>query len=394
MSDDHTARPKYVFILVHGTFARDADWVNDPQSPLRQRLEKLGDVEFEIFKWTGGNTDADRFAGAEDLQQAIRPVVQQSPGAKHFIIGHSHGGNVILRALDGFSDAAHIDGVVTLATPFINCQPRDLDQLMKKLRGGAMVLLALVALAFHIWGHDPVAGGLKWMLPQVTEWPAIVTTATVLVWLAVASYLWLKVFSKTGPVQAQAKARQEQILAEFDQPGDIAVPFLSVATNYDEAAIVLGAGTKLAGMILWLDWILKPIVFLLWLMIVGFGWWTWKEEDDGLQFVLGLLTVVLLALQFVLSALRTAVTGFGFGFRGLIRSVIFGSGGMTRNALVEFRTTREPAGVQDQLCSICPVVVNLRGMRHSAVYTTPEILNQVADWITSRADSAQAQPAS
>ena len=386
MSDGDSSKPKYVLTLVHGTFARDADWVNNPQSPLRQRLqEKLGDVDFEVFKWTGGNSDVDRYAGADGLQWAMRCVRKDHPDRRQFVIGHSHGGNVILRALDGFTEAGHIDGAVTLATPFINCKPRDLNRFVRKLRNGCVVLLTLLAIYLAIKGQDI----LKALGISIDDDAYLYFVgAGIILWLATVLFLCLKLFSKSGSVLLKAKKRQDMFMADHDVPGDVEVPFLSVATGFDEAAIVLGVGTRLAELILHFDTVLKWIGRLLWVLIIAAGAGACIEWNNltwgGIWFV---VAIILLLGRGGLAVLRTATSGVGAGFRGLIRSVIFGSGGITKNALVAFWTTKKPVGVIDPDFRMRSVDVPISGMRHSAVYTTSEILDEVADWIRSKAKS-------
>jgi hypothetical protein len=400
MSDDTSSKQKCVITLVHGTFARDADWANDPQSPLRRRLtEKLDDVDFKIFKWTGGNSDVDRIDGAKELQGAIRCVATESPDARHIIIGHSHGGNVILRALDGFSEAGHVDRVVTLATPFINCKARELNRLVKVLRGGSTALLAALALLV-VWMSIPIAKSLEAIVPLGNPdesdpwgtWQTIVVCLDLLLGLLAATYLWLKVFAKTGPVFARAKAKQEKIMAEHDHPGEVTVPFLSVSTNFDEAAIILGGASRFAEFVAWFDWILKPIVYLLWISIIGFAYLAANSDGwDEDRYLFIFITAILILMQLPLALLRTAIRGAGAGFRGLIRSLIFGSGGITKNSLVEFWTTKAPTGVKNaKVCSLA-VDVNMTGMRHSAVYTTPTILDKIADWIDSSIETSRSE---
>lgn len=398
MSESESSKPEYVVTLVHGTFARDADWVqdglkdsensNEPKSHLRQRLtEKLGDVKFEIFKWTGGNSDVDRYAGADGLQWALKCVLKDHPDARHFVIGHSHGGNVILRALDGFSEASHISGAVTLATPFIHCKPREIAPLVRKLRNGCVVLLTLLALFLAFKGS-----AILEVLGISKEHAGYFVAADFIIWLAAVLFLCLKLFSKSGPILSKAKVWQEKFMADHDVPGDVEVPFLSVATGFDEAAIVLGVGTRLAELVLHFDSMLKWIGHLLWVLIIAAGLGAYfvkgNAADNLPWWVIWLaVAIILLLARGGLAVLRTATSGIGAGFRGLIRSVIFGSGGITKNALVEYWTTKEPIGVSHHEYIKRSVDVPMSGMRHSAVYTTSEILDEVAERIRSTAET-------
>jgi hypothetical protein len=52
--------------------------------------------------------------------------VREYPNAHHFVVAHSHGGNVAMYALADESLASRVSGVVCLGTPFFACKPRNL----------------------------------------------------------------------------------------------------------------------------------------------------------------------------------------------------------------------------------------------------------------------------
>lgn len=116
-----------IVTLVHGTFAPDAEWTK-PGSELRRTIEaSLGQsVAFQTFAWSGRNTHAARLAAGTEFAEFIRGLVSNYPASEHFIIAHSHGGNVALYGLRDETLLRHISGVVCLATPFIRTVPRNL----------------------------------------------------------------------------------------------------------------------------------------------------------------------------------------------------------------------------------------------------------------------------
>ena len=118
---------RIVVTLIHGTFAPEAEWVKDG-SKLCEAVHKAfpGRVEFRRLPWSGGNTigarqDAARNLGAQILADPARPA-----GARHFLVAHSHGGNIALYALRDPAVLERITGVATLATPFLIARKRDL----------------------------------------------------------------------------------------------------------------------------------------------------------------------------------------------------------------------------------------------------------------------------
>lgn len=76
------------------------------------------------FIWSGGNTNKARQLAGEELTTILITSAREHPGIPHFLIAHSHGGNVALYALRDPIVRAAISGLVTLATPFIQVQAR------------------------------------------------------------------------------------------------------------------------------------------------------------------------------------------------------------------------------------------------------------------------------
>ncbi|MGZ8944316.1 MAG: hypothetical protein ACXW1W_02710 [Methylococcaceae bacterium] len=54
------------------------------------------------FGWAGGNSHEDRLKGGDDLYQQISQCIHKNPKARIHLISHSHGGNVVLNALDTY----------------------------------------------------------------------------------------------------------------------------------------------------------------------------------------------------------------------------------------------------------------------------------------------------
>lgn len=122
-------------VLVHGTWGRGF-FPGLNRKPKRPRWFEQGSnfrtklaIAFDAeglsppmlieHHWTGANSICAREKAAEALAALIRCLHAKRPRPRIAVIGHSHGGNVILRAL------GHCDGkkirplIITLATPFV-----------------------------------------------------------------------------------------------------------------------------------------------------------------------------------------------------------------------------------------------------------------------------------
>ncbi len=164
---------KCVVTLVHGTFAPHAPWVQ-PGSRLREALAReLGtNVEFQTINWTGRNRFKDRFRAVEAAAASVAASVQRNPDAAQFIIGHSHGGNIALGALNDAGLAARVAGVVCLSTPFLLVKRRRFEGEHNRL-----FLAAQLAPMIAAWVWILAKFGLKettesWMfLSSIVIWP-------------------------------------------------------------------------------------------------------------------------------------------------------------------------------------------------------------------------------
>ncbi len=124
-----------IITLVHGTWARHTRWVQD-DSPLCQELRtKFGDrLHLTRFPWSGWNQASARLSAAKRLRVHLQKLILDHPEAEHFIIAHSHGGNVAMYALQDDTLEARISGLVRSSTPFLHVYSR------KASRGGGETL--------------------------------------------------------------------------------------------------------------------------------------------------------------------------------------------------------------------------------------------------------------
>lgn len=124
-----------VVTLVHGTWGRGpsrvarrnperhAPWCRDNSRFVRaldECFEGAGlNIAYSRFNWSGANSIEDRYWASERLCSQIVRV--RSWGKPHLIIGHSHGGNVALEALELYCKRGHEEppALATMATPFL-----------------------------------------------------------------------------------------------------------------------------------------------------------------------------------------------------------------------------------------------------------------------------------
>src|SRR5215510_919879 len=102
MSAHHhdAADTQYVITLIHGTWARKSTWIRS-RSILWQALHSRFGKQVKICRtvWSGRNSPLARREAAARLRKKLALRLQNHDSARHYIICHSHGGDVALRAL-------------------------------------------------------------------------------------------------------------------------------------------------------------------------------------------------------------------------------------------------------------------------------------------------------
>ena len=248
-----------VVTLVHGTFGRlpgaDASWARDG-SPLRRSLtEQLGPATtFLPFRWSGMNWPSARYSAADRLREHFREVAARYADRGHYVIAHSHGGNVALYALRDAAANALPDGVACLSTPFIAAQPRRVT-LLRFVAGYTVILVALFAVVAALMGRLLV----PWMARAQTDSPVLNFLMWNEVWLEFALCAVLS-WRATNALVRLAVARRSRISVER-----IPVPIRIYRSLGDEATAVLVTGALLT----WLGTVAWRIASALTIAVAG-----------------------------------------------------------------------------------------------------------------------------
>ena len=162
--------PAVVVHLVPGTysrlpFGRPPPWIREG-SKLREHLARAlgGRVQFMYAKWSTMNSFSARQSGARALRESILGCAARWPHTRQVVVGHSHGGNVAVGAMQDARVEARVDAVVCLATPFLQSTlfhdpdaGKDHRQL-KRVLGPMMAFVLFVAAC--------AASGRRYLLPE------------------------------------------------------------------------------------------------------------------------------------------------------------------------------------------------------------------------------------
>jgi hypothetical protein len=139
-----------VVTLVRGTRVLpwesvQADWTR-AESSICRALRKALDCELRVFHWNGKNSFRAREKASIDLEAFLESGLSDYRTARHFVIAHSHGGNLVMRTLGRRSFDVRISGIAFLATPFLHVSRRSTTVL-----GSFVYGLVAVALPFIVF---------------------------------------------------------------------------------------------------------------------------------------------------------------------------------------------------------------------------------------------------
>lgn len=120
--------PKNIVILIHGTWGLNSPWTLEGSALRRVLRETFGEECIERFRWSGWNSHQARLKASKRLAARVRRSLSSYLDAKHFVIAHSHGGNVLLYSMRDDPSIRRISGILFMGTPFMACETRDVYQ--------------------------------------------------------------------------------------------------------------------------------------------------------------------------------------------------------------------------------------------------------------------------
>jgi hypothetical protein len=197
------------------------------RSALRRALAGLsadGPVRVHAFVWSGRNRVADRSRAAARLTRKLRLRLKQHPTARHYVVAHSHGGNVALYAMRDPQVGSRLDGLVCLSTPFLHARRRDVRGQYSTLGWVGLLVAGVTAYAVsrffpQSWSSIRVAGD------SLATWAAI--TAGLVTVAAAALALWL------------SRRESDRLATEMSIPAQRSTPVLTIRAPADEASMTL-----------------------------------------------------------------------------------------------------------------------------------------------------------
>jgi hypothetical protein len=232
-----------VITLVHGTklfrflwpWGRTPVWIRDSSklcNELRQGITE--DVIFRQFEWSGGNSPSAREKASLELRASLRSASLEYPSAKHYVIAHSHGGNVALYAFRDASLLEEMSGLVCLSTPFLYAHRRSLGPfagMTLSMFAVSVAVAAIMCTESLIASRWPAWG---WSSYPLSSWS----------YSAVWAAYWLPYFVLLHYLDRAIKSWRgwcEKRLSKFEVPLVPARKLLVLRMSADEASSTLAA---------------------------------------------------------------------------------------------------------------------------------------------------------
>lgn len=378
-----------------------------------------GKIKFHTFSWSGANKHAARNAAVLELAKHIDSVAQQDNHSPHFLIGHSHGGNIALYALRSASCHERLSGVVCMNTPFVCVQRRDTTRLFFLIGAFIFAWVTMLTIIYGVssFAHIAEAAGWTQVFRALPWWEqALIGVSIYAVGMGVSYYFKYGYFKYGRRVLSLYKrglersskwslAKREALFQEVGLP-NFTVPVLTIRSTGDEVIGAVALSTILAN---------APFTVLHpWSMTALFGvfftaqWTGWLpsliefyrtdevriiEASSFLSgprmvecfmssgiYLLAAITIILVAALSLAPLFRLAP--LGLGWKHLVNSLF-----------VKLSFTLVPVtNARIEYLELDPRIGEFFKLSHSRIYDQPNAIKAITDWISVR--SAEFRPKS
>jgi len=357
--------------LIHGTFAAKSDWLHEHEdsSPtgFRARLKSAlgGNANFSTPKPWGATsvfgkindlTNKARLDGAENLKQELLHQ-PKADGEKHFLLAHSHGGNVAMYALQDEQVQQRIDGLICMATPFLFPRRRPLSIATLILS----LIIMIIGVIQFLWRMDfSNQGALSWTM----------SLSLIISGIAIPSFLiWMVCRVRYKQTHtSDSKLQQHIAKLSYQNPN---IPILLIRSSGDEASGLL-RGTQflnwLGGMVMRIGG--RQIYLLICASVLLLFWMAYKGPAWIPSGTFAVLNVALMYSAAIMIVMLAALT---------LSRVVIGFDAWRWVGELETMVEDGPPGIPSDLLVITPRQPK-DGLSHTTVYTEPETTEAIAKW--------------
>jgi lipoprotein NlpI len=367
-----------VVFLIHGTFATDANWI-DNDGEIARSLRATAAVTIVPFRWSGLNSHKARLRAGRDLEKRALELSYSGSSPNLHFIGHSHGGNVALYALRNSVLFSQTKTITFLGTPFIRTVERSIDnRILFFARSTAwVVFFSLLMTALFVGIGLNLGGEYNFFVMFFLFMPALLL------------YLWfgrpLLRDRLSRVLTEKLKLAQQEALRWLWQPVPTQPVYIATVPA-DEARLWL----KLTDAIASLPWTMWALIYRSLLGIV-IGYIVYNlyagayadilgEKSDA--YIDGSEDVLFVVLALLVGGVGAPIIGLFFSsvFRG--NPLAFGWEGLWSHALVGLKPSERPNWALPRGSRISILKGKPYGFRrHSAFYQDSEIITNMTRWL-------------
>ena len=319
----------------------------------------------EYVEWSGANSLLERDKAARLLAERLDALRVAEPSAKRLVIGHSHGGNVCLRAFAYLREPADDLRVATIATPFVELLPGMPDERSAArlvLWTTAMVLL--IRLGESANGSEPMPFVLRLMLggsiALLLGWP--------LGWLLRRRYagLTVRLVEASGHAAYRASRAPTLVLRGVDDEASLTLGFGAIAARLSRVFTVVAIGVfEFARGCFVLVSVLLSVFALVFASVGG------RLESLFMQHAVGGALAVTPVFAVLLA---------GFAAAEGVAPVVFGRELLLKYLDVQVNSNSAPDAGDHVRTVTLPPGSSAAGLRH-ALYAHPDCAEQIVEWL-------------
>lgn len=381
MASQDPAR-KCVIVLIHGTFASGASWIRPESRFSGYLLDTIGEAAVILpFVWSGHNSHRARIQAGVELGELLRNSPRNHPNWPHFLVAHSHGGNVALYAMRDPEVVTAVAGLVFMGTPFILVEPRQLPanaENLFRLAGFGVGFVALIV-AIRVFINILVPAS-----PDIVLYMLLPLLVLVPFWSGLLAGRWLSQNVPGWVIRTQQAIQHRLQLASANK-----IPKFNVIVDLDEARLYLRFLAGLSNIPAHLFGLIRSTasfeatLFGILFLLIGAA----LQGTVGVYLVLLPVALIVLwlllpMLQILMQVVPKFIRAHGAGFGG--ESFI-------DNWLARIAIVTAPPGTDDKVATykvpqreLAKQTPGRVALNHSSIYQSAEVVGKIGDWIKSK----------
>jgi Lysophospholipase len=353
--------------LIHGTWALENEWTR--KSTLVKNIKKsFPNATIDRFPWTGKNDQFYR----DNATFRLIDKIKEGSAENHFLIAHSHGGNIAINALA--DPDILLAGIVTLNTPFLFVLQKNLNWVLDRMIKDVGLIFVMIGLYVSY---------LNVCNLKMNDQYHFLTLGAVLIGIIIYNvsekilkYLVKIISERNNLMEAINCERNDSCsVVSFVSGNDEAVDSLQLADSISNIpSILMTKATRrfvfVAGILLFIIYCLIPNLL-------------YPPTDSSLLecLILGLLYVGLaVVLCYIITFILSLVMSF------LYRRYSLGIRGFSLAQMIA-RIVVTPIPVNYTNHSLKQVILPLKNkslLYHSALYDDPKTSERIVHWIRSQ----------